>query len=191
MIWPTIPADILGQSGTAWQIFPNFQIGQGLTSAVLLRGPTRAMTRTSASSRSPSRALSERRRAADGVAVHPKESPNWLSVLPQDFSNMAAVQQGMKSLGFPGTKPNLPRTQHRQPSHPAVQVHGHRRTTEQEIDDDCSKPAGPLRRPDDIDIDALRRSTAGAQAVASEGATQYLELKDDFAEFARSIRTPR
>jgi hypothetical protein len=27
-------------------------------------------------------------------------------VLPQDFSNMAAVQQGMKSLGFPGTKPN-------------------------------------------------------------------------------------
>ena len=32
--------------------------------------------------------------------------PNWLSVLPQDFSNMAAVQQGMKSAGFPGTKPN-------------------------------------------------------------------------------------
>ena len=36
----------------------------------------------------------------------PKDSPKWLSVLPQDFSNMAAVQQGMKSLGFPGTKPN-------------------------------------------------------------------------------------
>ena len=29
-----------------------------------------------------------------------------LSVLPQDFSNMAAVQQGMKSAGFPGTLPN-------------------------------------------------------------------------------------
>jgi hypothetical protein len=27
-------------------------------------------------------------------------------VFPQDFSNMAAVQQGMKSLGFKGTKPN-------------------------------------------------------------------------------------
>jgi hypothetical protein len=27
-------------------------------------------------------------------------------VLPQDFSNMAAVQQGMKSLGFRGPKPN-------------------------------------------------------------------------------------
>jgi hypothetical protein len=36
----------------------------------------------------------------------PVGDPNWLSVLPQDFSNMAAVQQGMKSLGFPGTKPN-------------------------------------------------------------------------------------
>jgi hypothetical protein len=30
----------------------------------------------------------------------------WSYVLSQDFSNMAAVQQGMKSLGFSGTKPN-------------------------------------------------------------------------------------
>jgi hypothetical protein len=27
-------------------------------------------------------------------------------VLPQDFSNMAAVQQGMKSLGYQGARPN-------------------------------------------------------------------------------------
>ncbi|MDT5145126.1 MAG: hypothetical protein QOI79_4493, partial [Mycobacterium sp.] len=32
--------------------------------------------------------------------------PDWRTVFPQDFSNMAAVQQGMKSLGFTGTKPN-------------------------------------------------------------------------------------
>ena len=52
VIWPTIPADILGQSGTAWQIFPNFQIGQGLTSALCYSArPIRATTRTSASSR--------------------------------------------------------------------------------------------------------------------------------------------
>ena len=31
----------------------------------------------------------------------PKDDPNWLSVLPQDFSNMAAVQQGMKSSASP------------------------------------------------------------------------------------------
>jgi hypothetical protein len=36
----------------------------------------------------------------------PKEDPAWGTVLPQDFSNMAAVQQGMKARGFRGTKPN-------------------------------------------------------------------------------------
>ena len=34
------------------------------------------------------------------------DDPGWRTVFPQDFSNMAAVQQGMKSLGFTGTKPN-------------------------------------------------------------------------------------
>jgi hypothetical protein len=36
----------------------------------------------------------------------PLDDPRWRSVLPQDFSNMAAVQQGMKSRGFRGTRPN-------------------------------------------------------------------------------------
>ncbi len=36
----------------------------------------------------------------------PAEDPRWGSVLPQDFSNMAAVQQGMKCGGFRGTLPN-------------------------------------------------------------------------------------
>ena len=36
----------------------------------------------------------------------PADDPRWGSVLPQDFSNMAAVQQGMKSCGFSGPKPN-------------------------------------------------------------------------------------
>jgi hypothetical protein len=108
VIWPTIPADILGQSGTAWQLFPNFQIGQGLTSALCYSARPHP-------SYDPNKCIFE-------VATYelfpkgqepqtewqytPKESPNWLSVLPQDFSNMAAVQQGMKSAGFPGTKPN-------------------------------------------------------------------------------------
>jgi phenylpropionate dioxygenase-like ring-hydroxylating dioxygenase large terminal subunit len=34
------------------------------------------------------------------------DDPGWRTVFPQDFANMAAVQQGMKSLGFNGTKPN-------------------------------------------------------------------------------------
>jgi hypothetical protein len=36
----------------------------------------------------------------------PEDDPGWRTVLPQDFSNMAAVQQGMKSRGFSGPKPN-------------------------------------------------------------------------------------
>jgi hypothetical protein len=108
VIWPTIPADILGQSGTAWQLFPNFQIGQGLTSALCYGARPDP-------SYDPNKCIFE-------VAVYelypkgaepqteweytPVGDPNWRSVLPQDFSNMAAVQQGMKSAGFPGTKPN-------------------------------------------------------------------------------------
>ncbi len=34
VIWPTIDPEHLAKSGTAWQIFPNFQIGQGLTTAL-------------------------------------------------------------------------------------------------------------------------------------------------------------
>ena len=36
----------------------------------------------------------------------PPTEAAWCYVLAQDFSNMAAVQQGMKSLGFKGPKPN-------------------------------------------------------------------------------------
>ena len=57
------------------------------------------------------------------------DDPDWRSVLPQDFSNMAAVQQGMKSLGFHRHQAQpLPGTQHGQPALPAVEVHGYRRT---------------------------------------------------------------
>jgi phenylpropionate dioxygenase-like ring-hydroxylating dioxygenase large terminal subunit len=108
VIWPTIPADILGQSGTAWQIFPNFQIGQGLTSALCYSArpdpsynPDKCIFEVAAFERFPKGAEPQ-----NEWEYTPKESPNWLSVLPQDFSNMAAVQQGMKSAGFPGTLPN-------------------------------------------------------------------------------------
>ena len=107
VIWPTIDPDVLGKSGTAWQIFPNFQIGQGLTSALCYSARPYGYD--------PDKCIFE-------VAVYelfpkgeepqteweytPAEDPRWHSVLPQDFSNMAAVQQGMKSFAFPGTKPN-------------------------------------------------------------------------------------
>jgi phenylpropionate dioxygenase-like ring-hydroxylating dioxygenase large terminal subunit len=107
VIWPTIPADILGQSGTAWQIFPNFQIGQGLTSALCYSArphgydPDKCIFEVAVYELFPKGAEPQ----TEWVYT-PLGDPTWLSVLPQDFANMAAVQQGMKSAGFPGTRPN-------------------------------------------------------------------------------------
>jgi hypothetical protein len=108
VIWPTIPPDILGQAGTAWQIFPNFQIGQGLTVALCYGArphpsynPDKCIFEVSVFELYP-----KGQEPQTEWEYTPVGDPSWRSVLPQDFSNMAAVQQGMKSLGFPGTKPN-------------------------------------------------------------------------------------
>ena len=108
MIWPEIPPDVLGQSGTAWQIFPNFQIGQGLTSALCYSArpdpgydPDKCIFEAAVYELYP-----EGEEPQTEWEYTPAGDPRWRSVLPQDFSNMAAVQQGMKSLGFPGTLPN-------------------------------------------------------------------------------------
>lgn len=107
VIWPTIDPEHLAKSGTAWQIFPNFQIGQGLTTALCYAARPHGYD--------PDMCIFE---AAcyelypKGEEPHteweyaPPDDPGWRSVLPQDFSNMAAVQQGMKSLGFSGPRPN-------------------------------------------------------------------------------------
>ena len=108
VIWPTIPPDILGQAGTAWQIFPNLQIGQGLTTALCYSArpdpsydPNKCIFEVATLELYP-----KGQEPQTEWEYTPQDSPNWLSVLPQDFSNMAAVQQGMKSAGFPGTLPN-------------------------------------------------------------------------------------
>ena len=43
---------------------------------------------------------------APGTRWEYTEPGDWPPVLRQDFANMAAVQKGMKSAGFAGTKPN-------------------------------------------------------------------------------------
>jgi phenylpropionate dioxygenase-like ring-hydroxylating dioxygenase large terminal subunit len=106
-VWPTIDPVHVGNSGTAWQIFPNFQIGHGLNNALCYCARPYGYD--------PNKCIFE-------VAVYelfpkgqepktewlytPLDDPGWRTVLPQDFSNMAAVQQGMRSRGFQGTKPN-------------------------------------------------------------------------------------
>jgi phenylpropionate dioxygenase-like ring-hydroxylating dioxygenase large terminal subunit len=107
VIWPTIDPEHLGKSGTAWQIFPNFQIGQGLTSALCYSArphgydPNKCIFEVSVYELYPNG-----QEPQTEWVYTPQNDEGWLSVLPQDFSNMAAVQRGMKSLGFPGTKPN-------------------------------------------------------------------------------------
>lgn len=108
VIWPTIPPDVLGQSGTAWQIFPNFQIGQGLNNGLCYSArpdpsydPNKCIFEVAVFELFP-----QGQEPPTEWVYAPPEDPGWRSVLPQDFSNMAAVQQGMKSLGFRGTKPN-------------------------------------------------------------------------------------
>ena len=107
VVWPTVDSAHVGRSGTAWQIFPNFQIGHAVNNALCYGARPYGYD--------PNKCIFE-------VAVYelfppgqepqtaweytPADDPRWRSVLPQDFSNMAAVQQGMRSSGFRGTKPN-------------------------------------------------------------------------------------
>ena len=121
----------------------------------------------------------------------PVGDPEWRTVLPQDFSNMAAVQQGMKSLGFPGTKPNPYRERS------TVNLHYHlskfmgtgepteRLPDAKQITSDDRRNLRPHGDPRDVDIEALREKYRAERdkRLRPEGAEQYLELEDEFAEF--------
>jgi hypothetical protein len=107
VIWPTIDPEHLAKSGTAWQIFPNFQIGQGLTTALCYSARPNGYDPNSCIFEASCYELYPEGEEPQTEWVHMAAGdPAWRTVYPQDFSNMAAVQQGMKSLGFKGTKPN-------------------------------------------------------------------------------------
>ncbi|ROO85227.1 Rieske-like 2Fe-2S protein [Actinocorallia herbida] len=107
VVWPTVDPEAVAASGTAWQIFPNFQIGHGQNNMLCYSARPYGYD--------PDKCIFE-------VAVYqlyapgeepetewvftPPDHPDWRTVLPQDFSNMAAVQKGMKARGFTGPKPN-------------------------------------------------------------------------------------
>ncbi|MGV9408622.1 aromatic ring-hydroxylating oxygenase subunit alpha [Nocardia sp. NPDC003693] len=107
VVWPKIDPAVVARAGTAWQIFPNFQIGHALNNMLCYRfrpygqDPDRCIFEAAVFELFPL-----------GQEPHteweytPVGDPGWRTVLPQDFDNMAAVQQGMKSRGFSGPKPN-------------------------------------------------------------------------------------
>jgi phenylpropionate dioxygenase-like ring-hydroxylating dioxygenase large terminal subunit len=107
VIWPTVSPEHVGKSGTSWQIFPNFQIGHAVNNALCYGArpygydPNRCIFEAAVYELYPKG--QEPKSEWEYLAV---DDPRWGSVLPQDFSNMAAVQQGMKCGGFRGTLPN-------------------------------------------------------------------------------------
>lgn len=107
VVWPSVDPAHVAKSGTAWQIFPNFQIGHSVNNALCYSARPCGYD--------PDKCIFE----AAVYGLYPEgEEPkteweysrptaeDWCYVLGQDFSNMAAVQQGMKSAGFSGPKPN-------------------------------------------------------------------------------------
>jgi phenylpropionate dioxygenase-like ring-hydroxylating dioxygenase large terminal subunit len=106
VVWPTIDQEHLAKSGVAWHIFPNFQVGQSYTTALCYAArphgydPDKCVFEASVLERYPEG------QEPKTEWVHAKTWNDWPSVLPEDFSNMEAVQQGMKSPGFKGPRPN-------------------------------------------------------------------------------------
>lgn len=107
VIWPTVSPEAQAASGTSWQIFPNFQIGHALNNMLVYRfrpygyDPDKCIFEAAVFELFP-----PGEEPKTEWVYTPADDPGWRTVLPQDFDNMAAVQQGMKSRGFAGPKPN-------------------------------------------------------------------------------------
>jgi nitrite reductase/ring-hydroxylating ferredoxin subunit len=108
IVWPSVDPALVARSGTAWNIFPNFRIGHAVNNALCYQArpfgydPDKCIFEVSvfelyAKGQEPK---------TEWEFTPLEDLERWGSVLPQDFSNMAAVQQGMKSLGFHGPRPN-------------------------------------------------------------------------------------
>ena len=107
VFWPVVDPEHTGKSGTAWQIFPNFQIGHAVNNALCYSArpygfnPNKCIFEVSVYQLYPAG-----EEPTTKWEYEDADDPRWGSVLPQDFANMAAVQEGMKSEGFRGTLPN-------------------------------------------------------------------------------------
>jgi len=105
--WPTITPEQMSKAGLAWSIFPNMAILQGITFALCYRArpygdsPHKCIFESYAIERYPQGGEPK----TEWVYAEPTKE-NWGMVLSQDFSNMAAVQKGMRSRAFRGTLPN-------------------------------------------------------------------------------------
>lgn len=107
VIWPTISPEQMAEAGLAWNVFPNMAILQGITFALCYRvrpygeDPQQCIFESYAIERYP-----DGQEPRTEWVYADATAEKWGLVLSQDFSNMAAVQKGMRSRGFRGTLPN-------------------------------------------------------------------------------------
>lgn len=105
--WPKITPEQMSKAGLAWHVFPNMSVLQGITFALCYRtrpygdDPNKCIFESYAIERFPA----GQEPKTEWVYAEPT-AEKWGLVLSQDFSNMAAVQKGMRSRGFRGTLPN-------------------------------------------------------------------------------------
>ena len=107
--WPTITPDQMSQAGLAWSIFPNMTILHGihLCACAIAHVPTATIPTNASFESYAIRALSGLAKSRKPSGSMPNRRPrNGGVVLAQDYSNMAAVQRGMRSRGFRGSLPN-------------------------------------------------------------------------------------
>jgi phenylpropionate dioxygenase-like ring-hydroxylating dioxygenase large terminal subunit len=105
VVWPVVDPEHVGKSGTSWQLFPNQQIGHAVNNMLCYQArpcgwdPDKCFFEVAVYELYPEGQAPETR----WTYADPSAFPH---VLLQDFSNMAAVQQGMKNVGFRGNIPN-------------------------------------------------------------------------------------
>ncbi len=105
VVWPTVDPLHTAKTGTAWQVFPNFQIGHAVNNMLCYQArpygddPNKCIFEAAVYELYP-----------EGKAPETEweytERSDWPPVLQQDFDNMGQVQRGMKSSGFAGAQPN-------------------------------------------------------------------------------------
>lgn len=106
--WPRIPPEHQLKAGHDWHIFPNTVMLHGITFALCYRArpngsdPNSCIFDVYVIERYPDGEEPE----TEWAFVPDPADPRWPEVLQQDFANMPKVQQGMKSRGFKGARPN-------------------------------------------------------------------------------------
>lgn len=108
VIWPKLTSEQVQESGIGWNIFPNTMILHGPTFVLGYRArphgdnPDSCIFEVYTLDRFPEGEEPK----TENLYTPQEDTGAWRKVLGQDFGNMQAVQQGMKSRGYSGAKLN-------------------------------------------------------------------------------------